>query len=183
MPLLIDGYNLMNVANIVGGKRGERSLEHSRIALLALLASSLDKEDRTRTTIVFDAANAPPGLPRRTHYQGITVRFAAAYDDADTLIEELIRKNTSPKRLTVVSSDHRIQRAARQRRAEAVDSDAWLGRLLSRGLDTKQTSESPRPPVPLLAEQVEYWIRQFGGEEALARLVEKESARPVPKRP
>ena len=178
MPILIDGYNLMNVANIVGRARAGRSLEHSRLALLAILSSSLDVEDRKRTTVVFDASNAPPGLPRRTHYQGITVRFAAAYADADTLIEELIRKNTSPKRLTVVSSDHRIQRAARRRKAEAVDSDVWLGRLLGRRRREAEKESKPKaetPPVPLLSEQIDYWIRQFGGEEALAKLVEKES--------
>jgi uncharacterized protein len=178
MPILIDGYNLMNVANILGRARTERSLEHSRLALLALLSSSLDSEDRKRTTVVFDASNAPPGLPRRTHYQGITVRFAAAYADADTLIEELIRKNSSPKRLTVVSSDHRIQRAARRRKAEAVDSDVWLGRLLGlrREREAEAKHQAEMPPVPLLSEQIDYWIRQFGGEKALAQLVERESA-------
>ena len=179
MPILIDGYNLMNVANILGRSRAGRSLEHSRLALLALLSSSLEAEDRKHTTVVFDASNAPPGLPRRTHYQGITVRFAAAYADADTMIEELIRRNSSPRRLTVVSSDHRIQRAAKRRKAEAVDSDVWLGRLLGRRRREREADSKPQPeipPVPLLSEQVDYWIREFGGEEALAKLVQKESA-------
>ena len=63
-------------------------------------------------------------------HRGITVRFAAQYEEADELIEELIRADSAPRRLVVVSSDHRIQRAARRRRAKAVDSDVWYAELV-----------------------------------------------------
>ena len=43
-----------------------------------------------------------------------------------TEIEELIRKESAPRRLTVVSSDHRVQRAARRRKA--MRSTPWSGR-------------------------------------------------------
>ena len=72
----------------------------------------------SQTTIVFDAKQAPPGLPHQLDHGGITVIFARGYDDADELIEELIASNSTPRRLTVVSSDHRIQRAARRRRGD-----------------------------------------------------------------
>jgi hypothetical protein len=38
----------------------------------------------------------------------------------------LIRKHSSPRALTVVSSDHRLHRAARRRRATPIDSDRWV---------------------------------------------------------
>jgi len=48
------------------------------------------------------------------------------------VLEELIEAEADPRHLTVVSSDHRIQRAARRRKAIFVDSDAWLGELRRR---------------------------------------------------
>ena len=130
MSLLIDGYNLVHVAGILGQGAGPGSLQRSRLALLNFLAESLDPGELPRTTVVFDSHDAPWGLPRKVEHRGITVRFAAQYEEADDLIEELIRADSAPRRLVVVSSDHRLQRAARRRRAKAVDSDVWYAELV-----------------------------------------------------
>jgi predicted RNA-binding protein with PIN domain len=132
MPLLIDGYNLIFCAGIAGQGHGIGSLERSRLGALRFLAQSLDAAQRAATVIVFDAREAPPGLPKTSQYHGITVRFAARNQEADELLEELIQAETSPRQLTVVSSDHRVQRAARRRRARAVDSEVWHDELLRR---------------------------------------------------
>jgi predicted RNA-binding protein with PIN domain len=171
MPILIDGYNLISAVGIMGRGVGPGSLERARLALLNFLAESLDTNDIGRTTVVFDAKNAPAGLPRIVTHRGLTVHFASRYPDADSLIEELITKETSPRNLTVVSSDHRIQRAARRRRAIPIDSDVWYQGILNqrrRRQDTKKSKRAEaKPPVPLLEEDVDYWIRQFGGESAI----------------
>jgi hypothetical protein len=80
------------------------------------------------------------------------------------VIEDLIRADSAPRRLTVVSSDHAVQRAARRRRAKGVDSDVWYEEVIRRRRERHRASaEVPdRPPVPLLQEDVEYWVRQFG---------------------
>lgn len=133
MTLLIDGYNMLNATGISGPIRsGVGSLERSRLALLNFLADALTPEEALRTTVVFDAQRPPPGLPRVLNHRGLTVRFASQYPDADSLLEELIRAEHVPRRLTVVSSDHRLQRAARRRRARAVDSEAWYQEILDR---------------------------------------------------
>ena len=180
MPLLIDGYNLLHVSGILGRGPGAKSFQASRLALLNFLAESLGSEDAAKTTVVFDAYEAPRGLPSRMQHRGIDVQFAAKHETADELIEELIRADSTPRRLTVVSSDHRIQRAAKRRRARAVDSEVWYGEVLDRRCQHEQSAAvaEARPPVPLLAEDVEYWIRQFGGESALLeslQRVERES--------
>lgn len=183
MSLLIDGYNLLNAVGIVGRGVGPGSLQRSRLALLNFLAESLRAAEIRQTTVVFDARDPPPGLPRVVEHRGLTVRFAARHEDADSLIEELIRADSAPRRLTVVSSDHRLHRAARRRKATAVDSDAWYAEIVRRRRQQRQaaTSDAPaRPPVPLLQEDVDYWIRQFGGESALAKFMEKEFDNPYP---
>jgi len=179
MSLLIDGYNLLNAVGITGRGRGASSLERSRTALLNFLADSLDAAEIPSTTVVFDATHAPRGLPRTLEHRGLKVRFAPQPGDADALLEDLIQADSAPRRLTVVSSDHRIQRAARRRRARAVDSDVWYGEVVHRRHASPFAPSPPssaKPAVPLLQEEVERWVRQFGGQALLERLVEEEAA-------
>lgn len=188
MSILIDGYNLIIAVGIMGRGTGPGSLERARLALLNFLAESLEPNEIGRTTIVFDAKNAPTGLPRIVAHRGLTVRFASCYPDADSLIEELITEESAPRNLTVVSSDHRIQRAARRRRAIPIDSDIWYQGVLDHRRWRQETRKSQKveakPPVPLLSEDVDYWIRQFGGESDLEQFLAKElgaaERRPTP---
>ena len=178
MFLLIDGYNLLHATGIAGRGSGPGGFERSRLALLNFLAASIDPADLAHTTVVFDAREAPPGLPRMVEHGGLTVRFAAKYESADDLIVELIQAASAPRRLVVVSSDHVIQRAARRRRAKAVDSDVWYAELIRARRERVETvADAPaRPAVPLLAEDVSYWLRQFGGESALSEFLARESS-------
>lgn len=177
MRILIDGYNLLNTTGIVARGVGPGTLARARLALLNFLAESLEPKEVAQTTVVFDAHDPPPGLPRTVNHRGITVRFSVGYEDADSQIEELIRKDSSPRRLTVVSSDHRLQRAARRRKAKPIDSDLWYAEVVRarhrrRDAEDSQPEETTRPVVPLLEEDVSYWIRQFGGRSVLEQFVE-----------
>jgi predicted RNA-binding protein with PIN domain len=178
MVFLIDGYNLLNAVGIIPRGVGPGTLERARLALLNFLAESLDEAEVAQTTVVFDAADAPRGLPRVVEHRGLTVRYAAGYADADALIEELIRAESAPRRLTVVSSDHRVQRAARRRKAKAVDSQLWYAETIRRrrGRQGSQGTVPAKPGVPLLEEEVARWLRQFGGEAQLQKLVREEQA-------
>ena len=178
MHLLIDGYNLLHVTGFTGsasrvrsqaGRRGPSGLQRAREALLRFLVASIDTADLPRTTIVFDAKDAIPGLPRVVDLRGMTVRYATEYVDADTLIEELIQAESAPRSLLVVSSDHRIQRAARRRRAAAMDSDRWYVDLCRRrhARQHQRQQRADKPPGPLSAAEVAYWLRQFMPETGL----------------
>lgn len=164
MPLLIDGYNLLHVTGLFGrGAKG--SFEASRAALVGFLAAAIDASEREQTTIVFDAAEAPPGLPNLYRVHGITVHYARGYDSADTLLEELIAAHHTPRKLTVVSSDHRVQRAAKKRRASAIDSDVWYraaGERLQQQRKRPRDLPDIKPDAPLSQGEVEAWLRAFG---------------------
>ena len=165
MALLIDGYNLLHVTGIFGKGRGAGGLQRSREALLRFLAASIDAKERDRTTIVFDASDAPPGLPRRLTHDGMTVHFAAQHADADALIEELIERDDAPKSLLVVSSDHRIQRAARRRRARFIDSDQWYRQILQARQAGNRPRQGPEKPTGELSEiEIDYWLKEFTDE-------------------
>src|SRR5690242_13106530 len=116
MPVLIDGYNLLYALGWVRGRRGgPAALEKARRHLLGLLSGAYGAEAAT-VTVVFDAAKAPAGVADSEIYQGVHVRYAVRHEQADDLIEEVIRQDSAPRQLTVVSDDHRLQRAARRRR-------------------------------------------------------------------
>jgi predicted RNA-binding protein with PIN domain len=132
MQYLIDGYNLLHVTNVFVKSVGPGSVGRLHVALLDFLASVLDPAECERTTVVFDAKGRLAGQRRTMQHAGIIVHYAARTEDADTLIAELIQDHHSPRNLTVVSSDHQVQRAAKRRRAKSVDSDAWYGELRRR---------------------------------------------------
>lgn len=157
--LLIDGYNLLHVTDLFGQGASAGTLQGSREALLAFLARALNDRERKQTTIVFDAAGAPPGLPAIVPWEGITARFARGYDDADALLEEFIEQHPAPKSLTVVSGDRRVQRAARHRGAKVEESQAWFDELRKRRTTSGAVTDVKLPP----SEDASYWVEQFAG--------------------
>jgi predicted RNA-binding protein with PIN domain len=185
MSLLIDGYNLLYVAGIAARGFGMGPLARSRLGLLRFLVESLDPLELARTTVVFDARGAPPGLPQTLAYHGITVRFASRKQSADELIEDLIEADAAPRQLTVVSSDHQVQRAARRRRARAVDSDVWHDEVLRRRnqRQTARPQQLTKPAAPLLPDDVARWLEQFGGEEVVEQMLREEPTKEPPPRP
>jgi len=102
------------------------------------------------------AASKPP--------RGIQVAFAFEYDEADDMLENLIRKHSSPKHLTVVSSDNRIRKCAMARRAISVDSDTFLNRLeqLLRRWEAEVDQDANGDSFALTESEVQEWLREFG---------------------
>ncbi len=159
--ILIDGYNLLHASGVFGSG-GRTSLESSREALLDWLAESLSEFQCARTTVVFDARDAPPGLPRTAKKHGLQIRFAPRDCEADDVIEELIGQHSAPRSLLVVSSDHRLHRAARRRRATAVDSDHWARQVQhSQNRPTHASEEQKGGAERLAGDELQVWLDEF----------------------
>jgi len=130
MLWLIDGYNLLFAVGLLTDRRmGPHGLEKARLALLGRLAAVLG-DQAARATVVFDAAQAPPGVPPSYIQRGVHVHFAHEKQEADDLIEQLIHDNAS-RSLTVVSNDQRLIRAAKQRGCRSMSCEdfmAWIDR-------------------------------------------------------
>ncbi|MEX0610801.1 MAG: NYN domain-containing protein [Pirellulales bacterium] len=161
MALLIDGYNLLHVTDIFAEAGPGTDLHRSRLALLNFLAASIDERERVETTIVFDAAGAPPGLARTMLHDGMTVHFARRHSDADEMIEDLLEQCTAPRALVVVSSDHRVQRAARHRGASFIDSSQWYTELRARRSQNDDAGAPTKPVGETTPEEVKYWLQEF----------------------
>jgi hypothetical protein len=174
MLLLIDAYNLLHHSDALGRARGEGWLERARGRLLRRLSQQLGADLAAETCLVFDAAGAPPGADPELRVDGLWVRFAVDHDEADDLLEEMIAAHSAPKRLMVVSSDHRVQRAASRRGARAMDADLWYAALIEgkpqlaipwpppEAARDGQRSPTEKPPEPTSQAEREDWIRWFG---------------------
>jgi len=166
---LIDGYNFLNASGIDTQRfdfSGATPLERSRLALLDFLVTHLTPEEISETVVVFDARHFLRPQADEFTYHGLTVRFAARYPDADSLLEEMIQSHSAPKQLTVISSDHRIQRAARRRRAKFIDSESWYRHLCARHHRQGTTIQSKagtedKEVVNLSPHELKHWLEEF----------------------
>lgn len=178
MRLLIDGYNLMHAAGQMARKFKPEQFRQVRTRFLNHLADALGPIESALTTVVFDASAPPEHLPSQTSHKGLTVVYATTDPDADTRIETLIAQHPSPRKLTVVSTDHRIRQAAVRRKAQAMTADAFLSDLAERKRKQKasrlpqaDTDAAERPVAPDQAEAA-YWMREFADLEEDAEVVE-----------
>jgi uncharacterized protein len=165
MAIIIDGYNLLYASGILGRGRGPGYLERSRQALLNFLAESLEEKEIKSCVVVFDSSDsAPKGLPRTVTHRGIVVKYASGLPSADELIEHLIQADSSPRKLTVVSSDHRLHRAAKRRKATPTDSDIWFQQVVRRRVERQRSADQPtaKPDAPSTPSEINFWLRTFG---------------------
>lgn len=162
MPWLIDGYNLLHAVRRLPERMGPHGLHKARLGLLGSLSAAFGADAGT-VTVVFDAAHAPPGAASEEEHQGIHVRYAVRHGEADALIEELIRFDSAPGKLTVVSDDHRIQHAARRRRCPAVGCLEFLEWLEGRRQQQRRASpQGAGKPEHVSAAETERWLKEFG---------------------
>ena len=166
MHTIVDGYNLIFECGLEGRSRTAIALQRARDRLIASLAARLSDQQRKGITIVFDAKRLPikevSSVAKRNE---MTIIYAVDHDDADSLIEQLILKHSTPKKLTVVSSDHRIQKAAQRRKAIPIDSGVWYDRLAEfKNQDSSTTSRSEsiveKPDLEHLRDVD--WASEFG---------------------
>lgn len=169
--LLIDGYNVIPPVAPPSGGSDPKWLQRERMQLVRRLSEHLPEDVRRRSCVVFDAHQPPPDRPSRFFVDEIDIRFAVDYAEADDLLEEIIGAHSAPKQLAVISSDHRVQAAARRRGATVFDSQPWLDQLLegraplsplAKRKKKRAGQGSANDAKPLAEDEVEKWMREFG---------------------
>ncbi|MHC4460282.1 MAG: NYN domain-containing protein [Planctomycetota bacterium] len=159
MPVIIDGHNLLHSIQ----QAGEDSEPISRIQLCRILSGYLKLIDENGE-IVFDGTG-PRDKSGFDNISNLEVFFAGLGSDADTVIEDKIKANTAPRRLTVVSSDRRLRDAARARKATSVKSDVFWNNL-RRQLSRKEKFKEPTAKRRGLSEsETKQWLEFFGLEQ------------------
>ncbi|MGE3819715.1 MAG: NYN domain-containing protein, partial [Isosphaeraceae bacterium] len=168
MRFLIDGYNLMYAGGLLGKRLGPEAFRRVRNRFLNQLSDALGPLDAHQTTVVFDAASAPAGVPDVGSHKGLSVVFAIDDETADDRIEDLIRHHSHPRSLTVVSSDRRIRETASRRRATAITSERFWVSLDARRDRRVVAGKAGRVALPestpnrvdpdLSAEDAAHWL-------------------------
>lgn len=177
MFYLIDGYNLALAAGFVRRLDGPGNAQRARERLMSWLSNHLDDEQRARTTVVFDARRSTVDQ-KEWVVNEMRVLFAADHDDADSLIEEIIARHSSPRRLTVISNDQRIQAAARRRRAIVSRSDDWFERTAA---NVAQPGPADAPEEGPRLDDRERLIAEFDTEQVQKWIAEdRRSSRGAP---
>ncbi len=112
--------------------------------------------------VVFDGAG-PADRSEFDKIMNVEIVFAGFHHDADTVIEEKLKANTSPRRVTVVSSDRRLRRAAALRKAAAVKSEEFWEQVrkeLARKTPRRREPEEKREG--LSESETDRWLETFG---------------------
>ena len=117
MPYLIDGHNLIPK---MGLKLADLDDEMQLIELLQAIC----RLQQSRVEIYFDGAN--PGQSSRRDFGRVIAHFVRKGNTADAAIEMRLRKlGRDARTWSVVSSDKRVQSAAREVHAKALSSDEF----------------------------------------------------------
>ena len=160
MPFLIDGYNLLHAMGLLHGRAGPHGLAKARAALLGLLTVA-HGDAAGEVTVVFDARHAPAGVGDTEYRGSVRVEFAQR-EEADDRIEWLIAHDAAPKRLVVVSDDHRLQQAARHRSCiswKCADYLDWLDR--QRRERRRALRPEPDKPEAVSPAEAQRWLDAF----------------------
>jgi uncharacterized protein len=164
MRWLIDGYNVMHAAGLLGSKLGREGFRRARRRFLDDLAAILPVERAHDVTVVFDASIPPGDFPITSTYRGLHVIFALGDEDADSRIEDILGHDSSPKSLTVVSSDRRIRQAASRRRAHPLTADEFWDlrdHLHASARAPSQEDSSADRGAPPDAGEAAFWVETF----------------------
>jgi predicted RNA-binding protein with PIN domain len=193
--LLIDGYNLMHAAGMAQRDYKPGELLQCRMKLLRLLLNGLSATEIRATTIVFDARDPPPDRPSQVVVSGLKVLFANPGGDADVVIQQWLSRHASGRRVTLVSSDRVLQRAARSCRSKFVGSDEFLRELARRRTSRGHTGSTPadsplasrsddsKPAFNQSVSETAYWLKIFGDMPVIAPDDDVEHRRTAPPKP
>jgi len=168
--ILIDGYNLIFQCGLEGKRRSPVTIEKARDRLVSTLKNRLCDQERKQIAIVFDATKLPIKETEKVSVrEEMTIYFSVDFDDADSMIEEMIRTNSNPKQLLVVSSDHRMHKAALRRKATPIDSDVWFDQVEQTGESDTDFPESNKDEdreksLPDSFADID-WFKEFGVDD------------------
>jgi predicted RNA-binding protein with PIN domain len=164
MRVVIDGYNMLYAIGRLSPRLPRTALEGARRWLLERLRER--HAPGADVTVVFDGGAGRGG---RDDQLGFRVLFSHR-ESADDVIEGLIDADPSPRALTVVSNDHRLQQAARRRGCDVLGCLDYYEQD-RRTPSPKPPAEPPAKPESSSPEEVERYLRAFGdaGDDPLLR--------------
>jgi hypothetical protein len=126
---------------------------------LVALLQEFCRLSRKQVEVYFD--NAAPGQAGMRKAGLVAVHFVRSGRTADDAIQErLVKMKRSAKNWSVVSSDQRVQAAARQAGAQALSAEAFAAQLRA-ALSASILDHKPSGDQPLSSAEVDEWLKLF----------------------
>lgn len=153
---IIDGYNLIGAAGVLGLDLAAPDKEDRLLRLLARHRAL--RRSRAPVLVVFDGSHGRLAHgPRRFSRLGIAVEYALG-ETADAVIARRVRSARTPGEVEVVTSDRELLRAVASWGARGTRSQAFADEL-ARALAAAPGAEKPEAPD---AADVARWLDIFG---------------------
>ena len=154
MPYLIDGHNLIPKLGI---NLEDPEDEMQLINLLQIFC----RLRQTQVEIYFDGGL--PGQPSRQKFGSVQAHFVRKEFIADAAIEaRLLKLGRNARNWSVVSSDRRVQSAAREVHARVLSSDKFA--LTVAEVRTEQSVQN-KTDASLSPQDVSEWMELFKGKQ------------------
>lgn len=154
MPFLVDGYNLLRQIE-------KMSDEPTTDIQMCQILGRYFRNINDTCQIIFDGIG-PPDKSGMFSISNVEVIFSGSNVEADEVIEQKISANTAPKRLSVVSSDIRIRKAARVRKAQDIKSDIFWLEVIKEINKKTPTKEPAQKRDGLTKGETDEWLDIFG---------------------
>jgi predicted RNA-binding protein with PIN domain len=156
--LIIDGYNVIEAAPELFKKMP--ALENRRDHLLRMIRSTPYLRNK-KIIVVFDGSS-PQGTPKKYRHHNIQVIFSGAQQEADQVIQDMIREESPRKSLLIISSDHEIQNTARDHNTQTSSSQAfWQQSRPRRSNQNKSHNTDYSKEKDLSQREVQEWLQIF----------------------
>lgn len=151
MPYLIDGNNLL-------GSWGGPSAGNDRRGEVVRRVAAFCRARGAKATIVFDGHPLRPDMATQD-LGPVSLRVPPKGEDADGVIRELLERAPRPAEYVVVTSDKALYSYARTLGAQVLRAHEW--NAVAERLRSPADSRSEKPERE---DDVEGWLRRFGGE-------------------
>jgi predicted RNA-binding protein with PIN domain len=153
MPYLIDGNNLL-------GSWGGPTRDDDRRPEVVRRVAAFCRAKNVRATLVFDGHPLRPDMAAQD-LGPLSLRVPPAGTDADTVIRELLDRMERPREWVVVTSDKAVYSYAKTCGASVLRAHEW--NVLERR-SASWPSEGASREKPECEEDVEGWLKKFGGQ-------------------
>jgi len=158
MPVIIDGHNLLHAIR----KAEENPHVIGDLELCWIIGRYL-KLTGEKAEIIFDGTG-PRDKSGFDNISNLEV-FFAGQGSADMVIEDKIKASTAPRRLTIISSDRRLRKAAQTRKATAVKSEVFWKDVQKQFRRKKPPKEPVEKRLGLTESKTKQWLEFFGLEQ------------------
>jgi len=156
--LIIDGYNMIEAAP--GLFKKMPTLESRREHLIKIIQSTPHFRN-VKIIVVFDG-NSPKGIPKNYQQQNIQIIFSGNQQEADQIIQDMIRLESSGRPLHIISSDREIQNTARDHHAQINSSQEFWKKLRRNPSNKRDSNNSDTENKQELSQrEVQEWLNIF----------------------